>query len=230
MKIRIFSTIVFLGLHSFSCQAAEQEENKIENMKISYSTGYQVGSDFRRQDVKISPKLFVKGVLDANPDATLLMTPKEMQKALGKLQRQAVEAEQEQQNKLSQNNKKRGRQFLLENAKKPGVTELSSGLQYQIIRSSKGKHPTNTGMVTVKYRGFLLDGTEIDNSTDRKDGLKLNVDRVIKGWSEALLKMTEGAKWRLFIPPSLGFGERAFGQSIPANSTLIYDVELLAVN
>jgi FKBP-type peptidyl-prolyl cis-trans isomerase FklB len=199
-------------------------------MKINYSTGYQIGSDFDRQGIKFAPKFLIQGILDAEKNSELLMELKEIRSSLGKLHQQATNIEQQKFADIALNNKKQGEQFLLENRSKKGIIELPSGLQYQLVKRGKGVRPRKRDFVTVRYRGILLDGTEIDNTLSQEDGVKLRVDQVIKGWSEALIKMAEGARWRLFIPSYLGFGDHAFGKKIPPNSTLIYDVELLKVN
>ncbi len=230
MKMKFFSTILLMYGISYPCLAIEQTSDQIVNMKINYSTGYQIGSDFDRQGIKLAPKLLIQGVLDAEKSSELLMELKEIRSSLGKLHQQVAKIEQQKSVVIALNNKKQGEQFLLENKKKEGVIELPSGLQYQLVKQGKGIYPRKRDFVTVRYRGILLDGTEIDNTLSQEAGVKLRVDQVIKGWSEALMKMSEGAKWRLFIPSYLGFGDHAFGKKIPPNSTLIYDLELLKVN
>ena len=117
-----------------------------------------------------------------------------------------------------------------ENAKKDGVVSLRSGLQYKVIKEGTGKAPGLKDTVSVNYRGTLIDGTEFDNSYKRKEPTTFRVDSVIRGWSEALQLMKEGAKWELYIPPELGYGERGAGSKIPPNSPLIFEVEVVSVN
>ena len=230
MKMKIFPTILLAYSTCYPCFAIQQARDQIENMKINYSTGYQIGSDFDRQGIKLSPKLLIRGILDADNNSSLLMELKEMRKSLGKLRQHVVMIDQEKFADIALNNKNKGAQFLLKNKQKNGVVVLPSGLQYQIIKRGKGLHPRKRDYVTVRYRGTLLNRAEIDNTLNQESGVTLKVDHVIKGWSEALIKMLEGAKWRLFIPPHLGFGDHAFGKNIPPNSTLIYEVELVKVN
>ena len=130
---------------------------------------------------------------------------------------------------LASDNRLRGRQFLSENAKKDGITTLPSGLQYRVIQPGAGRHPAKTDRVTVRYRGTLLDGSEFDSSSRRNKPASFRVDRVIRGWTEALQLMKVGAHWQLFVPPHLGYGERTTGTGIPLNSTLVFDLELLAI-
>ena len=119
--------------------------------------------------------------------------------------------------------------FLAENGKREGVVTLPSGLQYEVITEGTGKKPSATDTVSCHYHGTLIDGTVFDSSVRRNQPAEFPVNGVIKGWVEALQLMSEGAKWKLFIPANLAYGERGAGQSIEPNSTLIFEVELLKV-
>jgi FKBP-type peptidyl-prolyl cis-trans isomerase FklB len=117
--------------------------------------------------------------------------------------------------------------FLQENAKKEGVITLPSGLQYLVLINGEGEKPGPRSMVTVHYEGSLINGKVFDSSYKRGEPASFGVYQVISGWTEALQLMPVGSKWRLFIPSALGYGTRGSGGSIPPNSTLIFDVELL---
>ncbi len=119
--------------------------------------------------------------------------------------------------------------FLEENKKQPGVTALPSGLQYKIITEGAGNSPGPTDFVTVNYRGKLINGTEFDSSYARNEPATFAVNAVIPGWTEVLQLMKPGAKWTVYIPPKLGYGERGAGGKIAPNAALIFDIELLAV-
>ena len=124
----------------------------------------------------------------------------------------------------------KGQEFLKENAKKEGVKTLPDGLQYKVIKEGEGKSPKATDTVSVHYRGTLIDGTEFDSSYKRNEPAEFPVNGVIKGWTEALQLMKEGAKWTLYIPSNLAYGERGFpGSPIGPNATLIFEIELLKV-
>lgn len=122
-----------------------------------------------------------------------------------------------------------GKKFLAENAKKDGVVTTESGLQYKILKEGTGKKPTAGDKVEVHYRGRLIDGTEFDSSYSRGKPAVFGVTQVIKGWTEALMLMTEGAKWELYIPYDLAYGSRQAGQQIKPFSTLIFEVELISI-
>lgn len=122
-----------------------------------------------------------------------------------------------------------GADFLAKNAEKPGVTVTESGLQYEVIKSGKGRSPNRNDRVTVHYRGTLVNGREFDSSYKRGKPATFQVNRVIAGWTEALQMMKEGDKWRLFIPSDLGYGKRGASGRIGPDETLIFEVELFRV-
>ena len=126
--------------------------------------------------------------------------------------------------------KKENEDFLKENASKEGVKTLPSGLQYIVLKEGYGSSPELTESVTVHYHGTLIDGTIFDSSIDKGQPLTFTVNQVIPGWQEALQLMPQGAKWRVFIPSNLGYGQRGAGSKIKPNSVLIFDMELISIN
>ena len=131
--------------------------------------------------------------------------------------------------KMNAENIEKGKAFLAENAKKEGVVSLPSGLQYQVIKEGEGKKPSATDRVKCHYEGTLIDGTLFDSSIKRGQPAVFGLNQVIKGWTEGLQLMGEGAKYRFFIPSQLGYGAQQAGEMIPPYSTLIFDVELIEV-
>lgn len=117
--------------------------------------------------------------------------------------------------------------FLAENAKRPEVVSLPSGLQYEVIIPADGPKPTENSTVTVHYEGRLTDGTKFDSSYDRKEPATFQLTRVIKGWTEGVQLMSAGAKYKFYVPYTLGYGERGAGGKIPPYSTLIFTIELI---
>lgn len=128
------------------------------------------------------------------------------------------------------NNLKAGQDFLAANKAKPGITELPSGLQYEVITEGNGPKPTEFNKVSCHYHGTLINGTVFDSSVQRGQPASFPLSMVIKGWTEGLQLMAVGSKWRFFIPPHLGYGERQVSAAIGPNSTLIFEVELLGIN
>jgi FKBP-type peptidyl-prolyl cis-trans isomerase FklB len=127
-------------------------------------------------------------------------------------------------------NKMAGKKFLEENKKKPGVTELPSGLQYEVIKEGNGASPTASSTVTTHYTGTLIDGTVFDSSVERGQPAQFPVNGVIKGWTEALQLMKPGAKWKLYIPSDLAYGDGGSPPKIQPGATLIFEVELISVD
>ena len=223
--IALVNALLFFGV----CSAAGKLDLKDEKVRLSYSVGYQVGGDFKRQGLDINPEMLLKGVQDALLGKEPLMSSQEMRTTLVEVQK-TVAAAQNQKNKAqADKNLAEGKVFLAENAKKAGVKTLPSGLQYQVIKEGAGAMPKATDTVTVHYRGTLIDGTEFDSSYSRGKPATFGVGRVIAGWTEALQLMKEGARWQLFIPSKLAYGDKQTG-NIEPNSTLIFDVELISVN
>ena len=126
-------------------------------------------------------------------------------------------------------NKTIGREFLEENAKNDSVIQTESGLQYMVLKEGTGAKPGPTDEVTVHYTGKLINGTVFDSSVERGEPATFPLNKVIPGWTEGLQLMSEGAKYRLFIPSELAYGEKGAGEQILPNSTLIFDVELIKV-
>jgi FKBP-type peptidyl-prolyl cis-trans isomerase FklB len=220
-------TIVLLAI---GCTAADKTP-KLETLmdKVSYSIGLNIGKDFKAQNIEVDPELLARGIKDAISDTKPLLTDEEIQEAIASFQQERMAEAEEMAKAAGEKNRQEGESFLLENAKKEGVVTLPSGLQYKVIEEGTGKSPEPGDQVTVHYRGTLVDGTEFDSSYERGEPVTFPVGGVIPGWTEALQLMKEGAKWQLFIPPSLAYGEKGAGQVIGPNSTLIFDVELISV-
>jgi len=156
------------------------------------------------------------------------MTDSEISETVNAFQKELMAKQQELARKLGEKNKAEGETFLAENKKKEGVVSLPSGLQYKVMKAGSGKKPKVTDTVTVQYRGTLIDGTEFDSSYRRGEPITFPLNTVIAGWTEALKLMEEGAKWQVFIPPNLAYGESG-GGGIGPNATLIFEIELISV-
>jgi len=197
--------------------------------RISYSLGFQIGGDLKGQGMDIDPESIMKGVEEALAGAKPDLNPEEMNSVLLSLKKNIVnsglEARKLEQEKTKERYRAEGRDFLAKNAGKEGVITRPSGLQYQIIEKGSGKSPGPYDTVTIHYRGTLIDGAEFDSSYRRNRPTEFRVDGVIRGWTEALQLMKEGARWRIFLPADLAYGERG-----PlADRTVIFDTELISV-
>ena len=198
--------------------------------KVSYSIGMDIGSTIKKQALDVDPAIVALGMKDAFANATTLLTPEEAKDVLVKWQQDMMQEKAAKMKKESEENGAKGKAFLAENAKKEGVTTLPSGLQYKIIEEGTGVKPLASDVVTVNYKGTLIDGTEFDSSYARKKPATFPVNGVIKGWTEALQLMKTGAHWMIYIPAELAYGERQAGPQITPNSTLVFDVTLISVN
>ncbi len=209
--------------------AGEKDELKTQKDKLSYAIGMDMGGSLKRNAIDIDVDALVKGLKDSLAGGKMLLTEQEQREVLVAFQKEFQAKQQEKMKAQAEKNKKEGEAFLAENKKKKGVKVLPSGLQYKVITEGKGPSPKDSDTVTVNYRGTLIDGTEFDSSYKRNEPATFPLKGVIKGWTEALQHMKEGAKWQLFIPADLAYGERGAGNMIGPNSTLIFEVELLKI-
>ena len=225
--------IAALALAVFGCQAAGDKKVKLETQKdkLSYSIGLSVGHNLGRDSVAINPEAFLQGVLDAAKDsASRLMTEEQVRDCIMAYQTEQRSKLEEGAKVAGEKNKKEGDAFLEQNKKQPGVVTLPSGLQYKVLVAGAGRTPKLTSTVTTQYSGKLIDGTEFESSYKRGEAATFPVNGVIKGWTEALQLMKEGAKWELYIPPDLAYGPAGTGDgTIPPNATLIFTLELIGV-
>ncbi len=222
------TTILGLVFLSSLCFAGDKLELKDQKDKESYSLGYRFGQSLKSQQLEINLEIYTSGLKDSLGGANPLLSQEEINKAISEIQARANAARQQELKKMAEKNLVQGKTFMEENGKKEGIITLPSGLQYKVLQEGSGKTPKATDEVTVNYKGTLIDGTEFDNSYKRGKPATFPLDRIVSGWREALQLMKEGAKWQLFVPPLLGYGEQGAGP-IPPGSTLIFEIELLAV-
>ncbi|MET1257190.1 FKBP-type peptidyl-prolyl cis-trans isomerase [Aliikangiella maris] len=195
-------------------------------LKASYGVGRNMGMQLLNQSFDgLAIDAVAKGLIDAFNQAESLVSENELNESFQHITKimQAKQAE------LSQGVIEEGKRFLSENSKKDGVTVTESGLQYEVITAGEGEKPTASSRVQTHYHGTLIDGTVFDSSYERGQPAEFAVNGVIAGWTEALQLMNVGAKWRLTIPYELAYGERGAGNAIGPYSTLVFDVELLAI-
>jgi FKBP-type peptidyl-prolyl cis-trans isomerase FklB len=191
--------------------------------KFSYAIGLGIGQNLLSMGAQgINVEDFTQAIADVLNRRPTAMTHTEARDIVNKYFEE-LEA------KMNAENIEKGKNFLAENAKKPGVVTLASGLQYEVIKEGNGKKPGAADKVKCHYEGTLIDGTLFDSSIKRGEPAVFGVNQVIKGWVEALQLMTEGSKWRLFIPSELAYGAQGAGEMIPPHSTLIFEVELIEV-
>jgi FKBP-type peptidyl-prolyl cis-trans isomerase len=201
---------------------AQGPELKTEKDKVSYSIGLDIGTTFKKQNMDINTDMLAVGVRDALSGNKPAMTEEQVKETLTAFSKSMMEKQAEQAKEAAGKNAAAGEKFLAENKTKEGVKTTPSGLQYKVISEGKGESPKATDTVVTHYKGTLINGTEFDSSYKRGEPATFPVNRVIKGWTEALQMMKPGAKYQLYVPASLAYGERGAGGDI-------FDVELLEV-
>jgi FKBP-type peptidyl-prolyl cis-trans isomerase FklB len=191
--------------------------------KFSYALGLGIGQQLASMGAEnLRTEDFAQAIKDVLEKKPTAITHKEARDIV-----QAYFAELE--GKLRAQNTAAGEQFLAENKKNPNVKVLPSGLQYEVLTEGTGKKPKATDQVRCHYEGTLIDGTVFDSSVKRGQPAVFGVNQVIQGWVEALQLMSEGSKWKLYIPSELAYGSQGAGDTIPPHSTLVFEVELLEV-
>lgn len=214
---------------AFAVTALEAEELKSDDAKVSYSIGLKYGENFARDYKELDLNAFAQGMQAGFKGSKPALEEKEIMAVMQAFQTRKMEEMRGQAEKMAKENKEKGDKFLAENGKRKGVTTLPNGLQYEVLASGKGATPTANDKVKVHYHGTLIDGTVFDSSVQRGEPASFPVNGVIKGWTEILQKMKVGDKWKVAIPSDLAYGERAVGNAIGPNETLVFEIELLEV-
>ena len=228
--IACISAITLLsGCNELTGSAEEKIALDNATNKASYSIGVQMGAQMSRIKDVINEDAIIMGFRDSLAAKELQLTPEDMQAAMQEFQQSAMQAQQAKQTAAGTQNKTEGDKFLAENKAKDGVKTTESGLQYKVITAGTGETPTANDTVVTHYSGTLIDGKVFDSSYKRNAPATFPVNGVIKGWTEALQLMKTGAKWQLFIPSELAYGERGAGANIGPNQVLIFEIELLEI-
>lgn len=198
--------------------------------KLSYALGIGIGSQLAGMGAKgLNIDDFAQAVKDVISGTPLKVNNAEAQSLVQAFFQEQEEKQRAVAAEAGKVAKAAGESFLAENAKKEGVVVLPSGLQYQVLKEGNGKKPSTTDQVKCHYEGTLIDGTIFDSSYQRNEPATFGLNQVIAGWTEGVQLMSEGAKYRFFIPYNLAYGERGAGAQIPPFAALVFDVELLKV-
>ncbi len=225
----LLATLLLLALSNDAMaqkSKSKKGDSKIDTTSLSYNYGLLLALSLQLQGVpndSINTKEVLAGIEKALKNKGSNSDFEKAQAAFAK----KMEGIQKLAEKESLNREKK---WFDDNAKKNSkVVTLPSGLQYEVLKAGTGEKPTPTSKVTTHYHGTLTDGTIFDSSVDRKEPASFPVNGVIKGWQEALPMMNVGSKWKVYVPSALAYGSRAVGK-IPANSILIFEIELLSID
>lgn len=204
--------------------------------QLGYALGLRIGgriaADFREQHPDVDPAGLARGLADAVAGASPALDEKQLVKFWEAFDARMREREKEfarRMAELAQANAAKAREFLAANAKKPGVVSRPSGLQYEVLAAGTGPMPAADDTVSTRYRGTHLDGTEFDGTDPSGEPATFPIRGVVPGWQEALPLMKVGAKWKLFIPPALGYGEEGSPPVIEPNEVLVFEIELVRI-
>lgn len=227
--INLFSIIVVLIVVLSACnkKSSSFSNDKVatEADTVAISVGYTVGGNLKKQFSNINPELLAQGIIAAFNDEQHPLFENDQEADM--IIRSYLRKESD---RLAEENLKAGQIFLEKNAKRKGITVTESGLQYEVIKEGEGAKPTATSTVEVHYHGTTIDGNVFDSSIERGESIEFPLNGVIKGWTEGLQLMNVGAKYKLYIPSDLAYGERGgAGGSIQPNSALIFEVELISI-
>ena len=229
MKMKLVAAAV-MGLAMSTAIAATDAGSLNSDLdKLSYSIGADLGKNFKKQGIEISPEAMAKGLQDGMSGSSLLLTEDQMKDVLSKFQKDLMAKRNSEFTKKADDNKAKGEAYLNQNKAKDGVISLPSGLQYKIIETGTGAKPGKEDTVTVDYTGTLIDGQVFDSSEKTGKPATFKVSQVIPGWTEALQLMPSGSTWEVVVPASLAYGTRSVGGPIGPNETLIFKIHLISV-
>jgi FKBP-type peptidyl-prolyl cis-trans isomerase len=209
--------------------AQEAPALKTEKDKLSYAMGMDLGNQLKLRSVDIDPTIFAQALKDALSGGKTLLTADEARTVITELQKAMLAKQAAEAKVAGDKNKAEGDAYMAANKAKEGVVTLPSGIQYKVLSAGTGKKPTIEDTVVCQYRGTLIGGKEFDSSYKSGQPATFPLNKVIKGWAEVLQLMPVGSKWQVAIPPALAYGERGTGADIGPNTTLVFEIELVAI-
>ena len=225
MKL-LFSVLIISSMLNCSSKQSSKSVSTLSTLKdsTSYSLGADLGENLKKQNVEIDYDIFMAGLMDGMETGMVKLDQKQRRSVMTALQKSL----REKANLEGESNLKLADEFLIKNKMNKGIKETPTGLQYRVINEGNGNSPNKTDRVKVHYVGKLMDGTEFDSSIERGEPTEFGLNQVIKGWTEGLQLMKVGSKYEFFIHPKIAYGSRP-RPTIPANSLLIFEVELLDI-
>ena len=227
MRPIVFVSVLFVAASAGSAVLADELDSAED--RLSYTIGMDIGQSLAEQDLELDLDLLIEALRASYLGEETRLTQEEaMAERDAFIQRRQQQLETERAGE-AQRNLAEGQAFLEGNRERADVEETESGLQYRVIEEGDGARPEATDRVTVHYRGTLINGVEFDSSYDRGEPATFALNQVIPGWTEGLQLMREGARYELFIPPELAYGQEGRPGPIGPNATLIFEVELIGI-
>jgi FKBP-type peptidyl-prolyl cis-trans isomerase len=233
IRLSIAILIVMFALNdSFAQNRAVNTTNVPLNTfqdSVAYAIGMQIGGNLKMDSLMLDLDVVKQGMYDALYTNYPKLDDAQMGQIMQRFQQELIAKQQAKAEAAGAENLKKAEDFLAQNKSKDGIKVTESGLQYEVITEGTGKSPVSTDTVEVHYEGTLLDGTVFDSSYERGETIEFPLDRVISGWTEGVQLMKEGAVYKFYIHPDMGYGSRGAGQNIGPNELLIFKVELIKV-
>lgn len=239
MKILKSTFLLSFAVILFNCNSKGSGSASLQTEvdSVSYAIGLNISKQMRVNFREVNKEAILKGLEDGIDSSGFMIPEKEVTKILNTyFQRKQAEQRKDREAKALKeaeekfgDNKKAGEEFLAENKSKSGVITTESGLQYKVIKTGSGKKPNPNSLVKLHYHGTTINGDVFDSSVDRNKPYELKVNQFVKGFSEGLLMMNVGSKYKLFIPQELAYGYQNRGEKIPPFSALVFEVELLDI-
>ncbi|MDE2155388.1 MAG: FKBP-type peptidyl-prolyl cis-trans isomerase [Xanthomonadaceae bacterium] len=224
--------VLLLGAvaHAQGRAPAAASTDKLDKAKLSYAIGYQIGSQFADGKPEVDIPTLQRAIEDAYARRRPTVSMQDMQQQLQRLNAQMHADALAEFKRIAKANERKSEAFMAHNRQQPGVVQLPSGIQYQVLQKGSGStSPTVASTVTVNYRGMLVDGTEFDNTWARGTPVSFAVNSVLSGWQDVIPRMHVGDRWKVVIPPRLAYGEAGALPRIGPNEALVFDIQLLDI-
>lgn len=232
LRCGLFGMLLLLGgvVHAQVRQPAAGAVVKPDKIKLSYAIGYQIGSQFADGKPEVDIPTLQRAIRDAYGKRQPSVSQQEMHLQMQRLGQQMHAEALTEFKRIAESNARKSAAFLAHNRQQPGVVQLPSGIQYAVLSRGTGTvSPTVSSMVTVNYRGMLIDGTEFDSTWAHGAPVSFVVNKVLPGWQDVLPRMHVGDRWKVVIPPRLAYGENGELPRIGPNEALIFEIELLDI-
>jgi FKBP-type peptidyl-prolyl cis-trans isomerase FklB len=221
--------VLFVGCDKSGGEGGDASTLKDSKDSVSYAIGYDIGKNFATQGVEVNIAVFSKALEEGMAGTAPKLDEQTSRNVMMAYQQELQKKQQEKRAAEAGENIKKSNEFLAANKANPGVIELPSGLQYQVIKEGTGKQPTLDDQVTTNYHGTLMDGSVFDSSRERGEPATFPLKGVIQAWQQILPLMKEGASYKIWSPPALAYGEYGSPPKIGPNVALVFEIDLIKV-